>query len=97
MSSLHAGICSLHAILQALERLPAVAHLWAYCDFSLEERERAIIGFFACLSSLQFFGPGHGHVPELSPFALNKNCATVFDNLVSQTSSVEQLRQKMDK
>jgi hypothetical protein len=22
-----------------------------YCDFSLEERERAIVGFFACLSS----------------------------------------------
>jgi hypothetical protein len=46
---------------------------------------------------LQFFGPVHGHVPDLSPFALNKNCATVFDILVSQTCSVEQLRQKMDK
>jgi hypothetical protein len=29
----------------------SVAHLWEYCDFSLEERERAIVGFFACLSS----------------------------------------------
>jgi hypothetical protein len=46
---------------------------------------------------LQFFGPGHGHVPELSSFALNKNCATVFDILVSQTCIVEQLLQKMDK
>jgi hypothetical protein len=49
------------------------------------------------LLSLQFLSPGHGHVPELLPFALNKKCATVFDILVSQTCSVEQLRQKMDK
>ena len=53
--ALHAGICSLYTILQALERLPAVAHLWAYCDFSLAERERAIVGhsaFLACNCSL---------------------------------------------
>jgi hypothetical protein len=49
------------------------------------------------LLSLHVLSPGHGHVPELLPFALNEKCAAVFDILVSQTCSVEQLRQKMYK
>lgn len=49
------------------------------------------------LLSLQFLSPVHGHVPELLPFALNEKCATIFNILVSQTCSVEQLWQKMDK